>query len=149
MLAAVILPGALRQEDKSAGDEAALAPFSLARDGDPLDEVPDVPADTGESPAGTDPAMCYNPPGGIPLPIGGDPEIYDSVESFCAGYRGVAWFDSLPEEIASSAQEYRFSTGDIGYDVTESQFNDLLASALRSETPNPAGDGYMVVIPAN
>lgn len=148
VLAAVILPGALRQEDKSLGDEAVPARFSLARDGESPDDLPDVPADTDESPAGTDPAMCYNPPG-VPLPIGGDPEIYDSVESFCADYRGVAWFDSLPEEITSSAQSYRFSTGDLGYDVTESQFNGLLPTALKSETPNPAGDGYMVIIPAN
>lgn len=131
VLAVAVIPAAVRGRDR--GD---VSPYS-----NESDRIREYRDDID----GSDSAVCCNPTG-TSLPVIEDPEIYTSVEDWCASYRGVAWFDSLPEEIVSGAREYRFANGDLGYRLTAEQFASLLDAALRVEYPDPDGEDYMAVI---
>ncbi len=134
VLAAAILPAALPRLMRD--EDLGIATASLTREND----IP-VGEDPTEYAGGVPTGFCLTRPD--------DPDTPLTVEDYCAAYAAVAWFDALPEEIASAAQPVSFSNGDLGYEVTEAQFRQLLPTAQRVIYPSPAGAQYMAILAAD
>ena len=144
VLTAVVIPAAVRARSPEEAGDFVAAPFSMVKsDGGspvyPTDPAADEPAD--------EPAACNEsaPGEGSAIPVWPG-STADDMDPY-TGYRAVAWFDSLPEEIV--CEEGRlFPDGSVGYDVTGEQFEALLDGAFAVEYPDPDGAGYMVLLSA-
>ena len=142
VLTAVVIPAAVRARSTEETGDSLAVPFSMVKSGESSPVYPADPADGAD-----EPAVCNEsaPGEGSAIPVWPG-SAADDADPY-AGYRAVAWFDSLPEEIV--CEEGRlFPDGSVGYDVTGEQFEALLDGAFAVEYPDPDGAGYMVLLSA-
>ncbi len=128
VLAVAIVPAALR------GRDSGVSPYS---------ENPELTRDYHGS---TEPAPCYNADatdGSGPVFVLPTDDHF-TAETFCADYRAVLYFGTVPEALKTS-DPVVFSDGSVGYVITGDDFEAYKDAADEISLPNPTGTLFMAV----